>query len=235
MKICFLLFRTLGSFQPTTALILPPGIPVLCHLQSCSHTPGFSYTQMKFLFRVAIIHAKRERTGSSLLSSLVLSLHTSTEDLCSKFVPCKSSSIKLSTCKSTFACAITSVSSQIWHTPLWAHPRQVGVHLCTLLYRTVWSTIVHDFYFKPMLSARKHKCSNNIDGTNILFLKEWWVAQLCLNFQHMDCSLPGSSCRGDSPDKNTGVGCHAVSKYCKIKSVSFIVFVFYMLFVWKIS
>ena len=25
----------------------------------------------------------------------------------------------------------------------------------------------------------------------------------------MDCSLPGSSVHGDSPDKNTGVGCHA--------------------------
>ena len=96
---------------------------------------------MEFLCRVAIKHAKRERTGSSLLSSLVLSLHTSTEDLCSKFVPCKSSSIKLSTCKSTFACAITSVSSQIWHKFSWAHPRQLGVLLCTLLYRTVWSTI----------------------------------------------------------------------------------------------
>ena len=45
------------------------------------------------------------------------------------------------TCKSEFACAITSVSSQIWHTLSWAHPRQVGVLLCTLLYRTVWSTI----------------------------------------------------------------------------------------------
>ena len=61
------------------------------------------------------------------------------------------------TCKSAFARAITSVNSQIWHTLSWAHPRQVGVHLCTLLYRTVWSTIVQDFYFKPMLSERKHK------------------------------------------------------------------------------
>ena len=26
----------------------------------------------------------------------------------------------------------------------------------------------------------------------------------------MDCSLPGSSIHGDSPDKNTGVGCHAL-------------------------
>ena len=26
----------------------------------------------------------------------------------------------------------------------------------------------------------------------------------------MDCSLPGSSVHGDSPEKNTGVGCHAL-------------------------
>jgi len=26
----------------------------------------------------------------------------------------------------------------------------------------------------------------------------------------MDCSLPGSSVYGDSPGKNTGVGCHAL-------------------------
>ena len=138
-------------------------------------------------------------------------------------------------CKSTFACAITSVSSQIWHTSLWAHPRQVGVHLCTLLYRAVWSTIVQGFYFKPTLSARKHKCSGNVDGTTILFLKVCRVAQQCLNFQHLNCSPPGSSCHVDSPDKNTGVGCHALSMYCKTKSVSFMVFVFYVLFVWKVS
>ena len=27
---------------------------------------------------------------------------------------------------------------------------------------------------------------------------------------HMDCSLPGSSARGNSPGKNTGVGCCAL-------------------------
>ena len=85
---------------------------------------------------------------------------------------------------------------------------------------------MQDFYFKPTLSTRKHKYSGNVDGTTILFLKVCLVAQLCLNFQHMDCSPPDFSCHGDSPDKNTGVGCHALSRYCKIKNVSFIVFVF---------
>ena len=37
------------------------------------------------------------------------------------------------------------------------------------------------------------------------------VAQLCPTLcDPMDCSLPGSSVRGDSPGQNTGVGCHAL-------------------------
>ena len=37
------------------------------------------------------------------------------------------------------------------------------------------------------------------------------VALLCLTLcDPMDCSLPGSSVHGDSPGKNTGVGCHAL-------------------------
>ena len=36
------------------------------------------------------------------------------------------------------------------------------------------------------------------------------VAQLCGTVcDSMDCNLPGSSIHGDSPGKNTGVGCHA--------------------------
>ena len=35
-------------------------------------------------------------------------------------------------------------------------------------------------------------------------------AQSCLTLcNFMDCILPGSSVHGDSPGKNTGVGCHA--------------------------
>ena len=37
------------------------------------------------------------------------------------------------------------------------------------------------------------------------------VAQLCPTLCNpMDCSPPGSSVPGDSPGKNTGVGCHAL-------------------------
>ena len=39
----------------------------------------------------------------------------------------------------------------------------------------------------------------------------WLVAQLCLTLCNpTDCSPPGSSARGGSPGKNTGVGCHAL-------------------------
>ena len=39
----------------------------------------------------------------------------------------------------------------------------------------------------------------------------WLVAQPCLTLcDPMDSSLPGSSVHRDSPDKNTGVDCHAL-------------------------
>ena len=36
------------------------------------------------------------------------------------------------------------------------------------------------------------------------------VALLCRSLNPMDCSPPGSCVRGDSPGKNTGVGCHGL-------------------------
>ena len=37
------------------------------------------------------------------------------------------------------------------------------------------------------------------------------AAQLCPTLcDPVDCSLPGTSVRGDSPGRNTGVGCHAL-------------------------
>ena len=37
------------------------------------------------------------------------------------------------------------------------------------------------------------------------------VIQSCLTLcDSMDCSPPGSSVQGDSPSKNTGVGCHTL-------------------------
>ena len=81
---------------------------------------------------------------------------------------------------------------------------------------------------KTIALTRQTFVGKVMSGTTILFLKVCLVAQLCLNFQHMGCSMAGSSCHGDSPDKNTGVGCHALSRYCKIKNVSFIVCVCFL-------
>ena len=89
---------------------------------------------------------------------------------------------------------------------------------------------MQEFYVKPTVSERKHKFSGNVDGTSILFLKVHLVAQLCLNFQHMDCSPPGSSCHGDSPDKNNGVSCLTLSRYTRFKMFLLLfVFGFYVL------
>ena len=59
-------------------------------------------------------------------------------------------------------------------TPVLLHCRQI---LYRLSYKRSWqSTIVQYFYFKPTMSERKHKCSVNIDGTTILFLRVFLVA-----------------------------------------------------------
>ena len=43
------------------------------------------------------------------------------------------------------------------------------------------------------------------------FTVPWLVAQSCLILcDPMDCGPPGSSVHGDSPGKNTGVGCHSL-------------------------
>ena len=41
----------------------------------------------------------------------------------------------------------------------------------------------------------------------VLYLVAQWSPTLC---NPMDCNLPGSSVQGDSPGKNTGVGCHVL-------------------------
>ena len=46
------------------------------------------------------------------------------------------------------------------------------------------------------------------------------VAQSCLTLcVPRDCSLPGSSVHGDSPGKNTGMGCHALLQGIKPESL----------------
>ena len=54
------------------------------------------------------------------------------------------------------------------------------------------------------------------DGTMLCL-----VTQLCPTFcDPMDCSLPGSSVLGDSPGKNTGLGCHALLQGILLTQVS---------------
>ena len=54
----------------------------------------------------------------------------------------------------------------------------------------------------------KHKIKNPKKGPQ---QKMCLVIQLCLTLcDPMDCTPPGSSVHGDSPGKNTEVGCHAL-------------------------
>ena len=56
------------------------------------------------------------------------------------------------------------------------------------------------------LSGKSHEQRNLACYSPVLCL----VAQSCLTLCNpRDCSLPGSSVHADSPDKNSGVGCHA--------------------------
>ena len=45
------------------------------------------------------------------------------------------------------------------------HPPQVVVLLCALLYRTVYSTVVHYLYFEPRMSRSRWKSSDDVAGT----------------------------------------------------------------------
>ena len=56
-----------------------------------------------------------------------------------------------------------------------------------------------------ILSTENPKESLELENTVCLVTQLWLT--LCIP---MDCSPPGSFIHGDSPDKNTGVGCHAL-------------------------
>ena len=70
-----------------------------------------------------------------------------------------------------------------------------------------------EFKFQDLFA---HKRIHNVQITLsilsfIFYLKMCLVALWCpILCDPMDYSLPGSSVRGDSPGKNTGVGCHAL-------------------------
>ena len=57
------------------------------------------------------------------------------------------------------------------------------------------------------VNNNKLECFSKALKYNVLFLVTQWCLTLC---DPMDYSLPGSSVHGDSPGKDTGVGCHAL-------------------------
>ena len=135
-KTCFLLFCIPVSFQPTMGLVLRPGILVLCHLQRCSHTLGLSYPQWNSSSEFLFMQKGKEQAAP--YSPLLFLNYTHSLKACVASLLHTNLQVEnVQTCKSAFACAITSVSSQIWHTLSWAHPRQAGVlcvFYCTEVY-----------------------------------------------------------------------------------------------------
>ena len=73
---------------------------------------------------------------------------------------------------------------------------------------------------EEMQRAKKHEKmekakTNQKSKIPLCPISESEVAQSCPTVSNcMDCSLPGSSCTRDSPDRNTGVGCHALLHIC---------------------
>ena len=69
------------------------------------------------------------------------------------------------------------------------------------------SPALHRLLPEPVATSVFSKCWHLLNGVYVLCL----VAQSCLTLcDPMDCSPPVCSVRGDSPAKNTGVGCHAL-------------------------
>ena len=59
-------------------------------------------------------------------------------------------------------------------------------------------------------NERRKECSSNSDMLLVNVCMLCLVTPLCPALcDPMDCSPPGSSIHGDSPGKNTGVGCHS--------------------------
>ena len=54
--------------------------------------------------------------------------------------------------------------------------------------------------------SQKCVCNSCSLTTNLLLP----CSSICMQMSTLMCSLPGSSIHGDSPGKNTGVGCHAL-------------------------
>ena len=69
-----------------------------------------------------------------------------------------------------------------------------------------WSLEVSGKYWKLPPTPQTH-----LVDTALFLSSPCQLLQSCLTLcDPVDCSLPGSSVCGDSPGKNTGVGCHAL-------------------------
>jgi len=76
-------------------------------------------------------------------------------------------------------------------------------------FRIIWEA--HESIVLINLSLYTHTHTHT--HTHILCVVLCLVTQLYLTLCHpMDCNSPGFSVHGDSPGKNTGVGCHALLK-----------------------
>ena len=66
-------------------------------------------------------------------------------------------------------------------------------------------------YIQPQYIIKTRKLTLVHHHYRLIKILMCLVAQLCPTLRYpIDCSLPGSSVHGDSPGKNTGVGCHAL-------------------------
>ena len=74
----------------------------------------------------------------------------------------------------------------------------------------IFSNISHIRHNKSLIMSHTHLLRREL-CMNYLICAVCLVAQSCLTLCNpMDCRPPGSSVHRDSPDKNTGVGCHAL-------------------------
>ena len=88
-----------------------------------------------------------------------------------------------------------------------SNPSQLfGRRLCSLLYHQCCLNYTQIFYSVNKWLIKAVKELNRKDGC--MRAKSLQLYPTLFNL--MDCSPPGSSVHGDSPGRNTGVGCHAI-------------------------
>ena len=114
---------------------------------------------------------------------------------------------------------------QYWAHRLWLDPRAICLSITAIASGWMWAICsnylkfynfsnIPCFRFLNLANAVRLGCLSISFSQGKLYLlcSVCLVAQSCLTLcDPIDCSLPpGSSVHGDSPGKNTGVGCHAL-------------------------